>query len=220
MTIHLNGWRRIALAMTVLWICIAIATTGLDYFNKSDVGERQRAEQGNSNFRGKPVPADDLPDELKKPQERDWSKHASVQEEIEFSVRREKEEGKTPIPVQMPNGTIVDMPNKLSPELASRLKELLNDPNAAASLAPKDQAVKQAGENKGFDLATAREVKPWGGYLSKQDGIPKASEIHWPRFLLFGLVFPVLLWISAELLALVVRWIIRGFRESKPRPNA
>ena len=197
------------MAMTVLWVCIAMTTTGSDYFNMGDGYFVYQSIPMGTLVTGNTAT---LPDGRKV--------QISDQEEIEFSVRREKEEGKTPIPVQMPDGTIVDMPNKLSPELAGRLKALLNDPRAGASLAHRDQAAKQAGENKGFDLATAREVKPWEIYWSKQAGIPTTSEIRWPRFLLVGLAFPILMWISAEFLALVVRWIIRGFRESKPRPGA
>ena len=31
---HMNGWRRIALVISILWIAVASAATGLDYFNK------------------------------------------------------------------------------------------------------------------------------------------------------------------------------------------
>ena len=112
MAIQLNGWRRIALTLSTLWVCIATTTTGSDYFNKSDgyfvfqtipVGttvlggsvnlpdgttitrdeqtefeQRLKAEQGHSNLSGKAVPPSDLPDDLKKPWERDWSKQAGV----------------------------------------------------------------------------------------------------------------------------------------------
>ncbi len=88
MAIRLNGWRRIALALTVLWVCIAITATGSDYFNKG---------KGNGYFVYQSIPfgilvtgnTAILPDGRKM--------QISDQEEIEFSVRREKKEGKTPI---------------------------------------------------------------------------------------------------------------------------
>jgi hypothetical protein len=113
MAVRLNGWRRIAVAISLLWIGIALTTAGLGYFNKTDgyfvyqsipVGtvvapgsiklpdgttiskqeekefkERLKAEQGVSKFGGIPVPESDLPDDLKKPWEIDWSKQPGVE---------------------------------------------------------------------------------------------------------------------------------------------
>ena len=112
MVVRLNGWRRIALAISILWIGIALTTAGASYFNKTDgyfvfqsipVGtvatpssirlpdgttisrdeekefeQRLKAEQADSKLSGKPVPESDLPDDLKKPWNMDWSKQAGV----------------------------------------------------------------------------------------------------------------------------------------------
>lgn len=197
------------MAMSILWIGIASIIAGTDYFSKND---------GYFVYQGIPVGTLVKGDTATLPDGRNV--RLSDQEEIEFAVRREKEEGQSAVPVQMPDGTIVDMPNKLTPELAARLEALLRAPRSAASLVPKNQQAKQSGDKKGFDLSTEREIKPWEIYWSKQDGIPKTSEIRWSRFLLVGIALPLLLWMFSELFASVVRWIVRGFRESKPRTDA
>ena len=147
MAVLLNGWRRTALALSILWICVALTTAGLSYCGKTDgyfvyqslptgttVTSKsiklpngpiisREAEQGSTSQNGKRVPESDLPDDLQKPWNVDWG---------------------------------------------------------------------------------------------KQPGVPTESEVRWVRLLVLGLATPLLLWMAAELLAAVVRWIARGFRQPEP----
>lgn len=200
---NLNGWRRIALALSLLWIGIAVTMAIVDY---------SRKKNGFFVYQGIPVGTLVTGDTIVLPDGR--KTQISDQEEIEFAIRHEKEQGENSVPVQMPDGTIVDMPNKLTPELAIRLKALLLDPQFASSLTPKAQKDKQDVKTRGFDLTSARPVKPWEVYWSKQESIT-TTKIQWSRFGFVGIATPLLLWLFAELFAVVIRWVVRGFRESK-----
>jgi ABC-type Fe3+-siderophore transport system permease subunit len=159
--VRLNGWRRIALAMSILWIGIALTTAGLDYFNKSD---------GYFVFQSIPI--------------------GTVM---------------TPSSIKLPDGTTISRDEEK--EFEQRLKAEQASSKLSGKPVPKN------------DLPVDLK-KPWNMDWSKQANVPIAWEIRWPRLLFAGLAMPLLLWMFAELYAVVLRWIIRGFRKSEPPTDA
>jgi hypothetical protein len=63
--------------------------------------------------------------------------------------------------------------------------------------------------------ASGRLLEPWEIDWEAQTQVPTVSEIRWWRLALFAFAVPIGAWVLVELLALVVVWVARGFKDRK-----
>ena len=161
----LNGWRRLALTLSVLWMLAACGMAVTSYLGK-EPGAFVTVWEGDPKF--------DL----------STAKPVVTREEIYQAIRN---------------------------------ADKANDGEAVRALGEYLKAMPVGGASSAPPVDYAALAKAFGGTSGPAPvNFVVVAEIRRLRLLLGGFVAPLGLWLFAELLAAVVRWIGQGFKKPEP----